>query len=208
MIGVFLSSNAYAQIIQMEERVEDYLFQGREDIVRGFTWDLPKSIIKQNEKGQLMDETDQALFFFDFVRGARAAIGYEFTDEDQLWRVSVFNEHNYKNPQDRIEDLLSMQVILERRYGEPTEERFLWRNERGQNIPEYWGYAVYQANLAIEIIWKFEETDVILSLKSPRLYEPEFKIDFEKRSEREKREMKATTPPPLLLEGAENPLNP
>lgn len=175
---IFSVSSVHA--ISLNEEGDNYLFQGSEDVVRGFLWGLPQIAILDNEKGTLISDEGDLIFYLDNVLGARSVIGYEFND-DKLWRVKIFNERKYSVPQDRIEALLSYQKILEARYGEPLDEQFMWRSEYEKNHPDNWGWAVYRGNLAIKILWQTEDSIVTLSLKTPKQYKPEMVIAFTER---------------------------
>jgi len=173
---------AYAYDLKKVDK--QYLFLDNDDIVRGFVWGLPSSIILQNEKGTYVqpegeDTSEESVFFVDRILGVRSAIGYEF-DESGLSRVRIFNEKFYKNPQDRINDLLTMQTYLTDRYGPPTEENFTWRNPREKNYPDNWGAAVYRGDLRIDILWENEESFTRLSLGNREIYKPEISLVFER----------------------------
>ena len=99
-----------AQEIGLNEKRDNYLFQGSEDVVRGFIWGLPKEFITDNEKATFVGEEDNILFFLDNILGVRSTIGYEFED-NKLVRVRIFNERHYTEQQQRIEDLISYKKI-------------------------------------------------------------------------------------------------
>jgi len=190
---LFFASSSFAQIVKLNKKGDNYLFQGSEDVVRGFLWGLSKQFITDNEIGTFVGEDNDILFFLDNVLGLRSTIGYEFQD-DKLLRVRIFNERNYLKQQDRIEDLLAYQSILEERYGEPRTENFTWRSEYEKNFPQNWGWAVYRGNLDIEILWQTKESNVVLALRSAEKYKPKMSVTFEDNKMAEKLEEEALRP--------------
>lgn len=159
---------------------DEYLFQSEDDVTRGFVWGLSPEIIKSYEKGTFIGETDEGdLFFLDKIFGIRSTIGYLFKDK-KLSKITVFNEKFYTQPQDRINDLLTLQTILTERYGQPVREDFIWKNEKEKNFPNNWGWAVYTSDLAIRIIWQTKDTNIYLDLITREQFEPKFSVTFER----------------------------
>lgn len=148
--------------------------------VRGFIWKLPRTAILENEKGTFMGEEDGALFYLDNIRDMRCTIGYEF-HEDKLWRVRIFVEKSYLDPQDRIRDLLTIQEDLNKRFGAPVSEDFRWLKTTDRDWPESWGWAVYRAELLITNKWQDAETDVTSYLGATKLFEPKLTVTYENR---------------------------
>ena len=172
---------SYAYVFEDNEK--EYLFSSEDDVVRGFIWGLPPEIITEGEKGtfignEIESKGEQVTFFIDKIFNVRSTIGYEFKN-DKLWRVKVFNEKKYHDPQDRIEDLLKIQNYFTERYGDPIQENFFWKNNEQRNTVDNWGWALYRGNLAIEMLWQTVDSNIRISLKSPEPLDPEFIIIFE-----------------------------
>ena len=163
----------------LEKKDKEYIFAGAQDDVRGFVWSLPRSVIKENEKGVFIDETEEgSLVYVDNIMGVKSTIGYEFLD-DKLWRVKIFSEKKYIYQQDRIDDLLLLQQKFTERFGEPTLEEFIWKKPYEKNFPEYWGWAVFRSELDIRILWQTKTGNFSIMLDSAALFEPELIMTFE-----------------------------
>ena len=174
-LGVSPQVHAY----NFEEQNKEYLFQSEDDLVRGFVWGLSPELIKEFEKGTFMEATDDgAMFFLDRILGVKSTIAYRFS-QNKLARVSIFNEKFYSDPQGRIDDLLTLQTYLTERYGEPARESFIWKEGLNKNNPEKWGWAVYMADLSVEIIWQTNDANIILDLSAKEAFEPEMTLTFE-----------------------------
>lgn len=159
---------------------DQYLFQNEEDVARGFIWDLSPQIIKENEKATFIGESEEGtIFFIDNIYGEKSTIAYNF-DSEKLSRIVIFSEKVYRDFEQRITDLLTLQSILSTRYGPPTQENFIWRDPGAPYKPKDWGMAVYSGDLRISIFWQQPNQDIILSLSNSIPFEPELKITFQK----------------------------
>ena len=200
LISTGLISQSYAQkkqILTPEER-KAILEKDLSGVFRGFVWGLPPTVILENEKAAFMEEQNGTLIYFDYIRDIKSTIAYEF-HENKLWRIRVFIEKKYLRQQDRIEDLLTIQEDLTKRYGKPVEEEFLWKKKTEQNYPESWGWAVYRGELLINILWQNKETNVYAYLGAPKPYDPKFHITYvdrkvqkERRSQEERQDLLLT----------------
>lgn len=178
LFSFVLANRAFAYDFDKVE--EEYLFQSDDDIVRGFVWGLSPEIIKEYEKGVFLEAPeDGVMFFLDNVLGVRSTISYNFKD-DQLSRITFFNEKYYKEPQDRIDDLLALQAYLSDRYGAPVQQSFNWDKGFGKGFPEKWGWAVYIADLDIRILWQTEEMNIFIDLGALEMFEPQMSLTFER----------------------------
>ena len=140
--------------------------------VRGFVWGLPRSVIKEQEAGNFVEEAeDGTLFFVDRIDGIKSSITYEFVD-DKLYRARVFSERTYTRPQDRINDLAKVKRYFDARFGAPIKEDFEWKSDRDKKFPNEWGWTVYRGELNITITWQDEETFVTAFLGSKKPFKP------------------------------------
>lgn len=179
LISTCLVSHSHAQkkqILTPEERAA-ILDKDLNGVFRGFVWGLPPTVILENEKSAFMEEQDGTLIYFNYIRGIKSTIAYEF-HENKLWRIRVYIEKRYLRPQDRIEDLLTVQEDLTERYGKPVQEDFLWKKKTEQDYPESWGWAVYRGELIVNILWQNEETKVYAYLGASKPSEPKFHITY------------------------------
>ena len=150
--------------------------------IRGFIWGLPADIIQENERGRFVDEEvfddqNKALFFVDRIRGMRVSIAYEFMN-DRLWQARIFIDKNYFDPQDRMEDLLTIHTDLTNRFGPPDDEEMSWINPREKNFPDAWGWAVFRQELIMTSTWRNEETMVQTYLGAKEKYNPIMSVTY------------------------------
>ncbi len=173
----YLVPTSYAQAVEKLTYANENEILDTAD-VRGFIWGLPRSIILAEEKATFVEEEDGALFYVDYIRGIKASITYEFED-DKLFRVRIFSEKDYPNPQDRMEDLVKMKRDLDKRFGEPEEENFEWKKDTDKKFPESWGWAVYRGELLITLKWQSATTFVSAYLGASKPYYPVLSVTYE-----------------------------
>ena len=158
-------------------------------VVRGFIWEVPPTVILENETGQFMDRFgDNLMYLAQFKLGDfidfKSTISYEFQN-NKLWRVHVINEEHYPRPQDRIELLGEIQKELETKFGKPVSEEFKWYDDKDKNWPQSWGWAVYRGDLFITIKWQTPNTTVSLSLGAKEELQPRIDLVYESREIKE-----------------------
>lgn len=184
LITLFPAAHAQEKESLSAEEKKELLEKDFNGVVRGFVWGLPPTLILEEEEGTFLGEENGALFFLDYIRGLKCTIAYEFS-ENKLWRIRIFIEKNYFQPQDRLRDLLVVQADLDRRYGKPVKEEFKWVNEREKDWPDNWGWAVYRGELFVTLEWQDKETDVTAFLGARKKFEPQFNITYESRAIKE-----------------------
>jgi len=150
---------------------------GNIDIIRGLVWGISKENVKNYEKIIPVGEDEKSLFYVDDVFTFKSAIGYEFHN-DKLWRAQIINEKYYFDPLERIPDIVTIQTLLEEKFGEPTSENFIWLNDTEKDFPQFWGWAIYRGELKISVIWEFEDTQIKLNVDTPLKYKPKISVDY------------------------------
>ncbi len=136
--------------------------------VRGFIWGLPKEIIKAEEEATFVEESEDGtiLFYYDVIRDMKVSINYEFED-NKLARVRIFSEERYVKAQERLDDFITIKRDLEKRFGPPEGEEFVWRDRREENFPERWANTILFGHLDIVIRWETTETNVTSFIGRP-----------------------------------------
>ena len=168
--------------------------------VRWFIWGVPPDDVIKYEKVILFQEVDGALFFVDDINGIKTLISYEF-DQGRLWRVTYdFQKQDYPEPQKVIDDYVAMEILLNKRYGEPLKKTALWKDDYYKNKHNRWGLAVYNGHLELGMLWQDERTDAIMTLKAED-YDYKFRVVHtsraivaEKEALKLKQDLKAPTP--------------
>lgn len=166
---------------------EVFLNKNLDGVLRGFVWGLPPTVILENERGTFagqedIGEGDVRLFYLDYIKGMRSTIGYDFKN-DQLWRARIFIEKKYSNPQERLEDLMTIRKDLVKRFGQPVDETMTWYDNKERNWPDSWGWAVLRGELMMRIVFRNKETEVVAFLGAkqklnPRIEDPDLNVTY------------------------------
>jgi hypothetical protein len=175
--------------------------------VRGFIWGLPKEIIKAEEQANFAEKSEDGkiLYYVDRIRGIKSSINYEF-DNNKLTRVRIFSEKSYFYPQMRMDDLIKIKRDLDKRFGEPLEQNFIWTgDDYDKDYPKMWGYAILGGNLQIVITWQDAETFVTAYAGTKNGTRPVLFVTYEDRKakeanmERVKKQSMDIVPDPSLI---------
>lgn len=167
----------------LTEEEQNLLEKNLDGAFRGFIWDIPKTVILEEETATFVGAQDteegDILFYLDYIEGLRCTIGYEFKD-NKLWRIKVFNEEEYPDRKKLIDDLAKIQESISKRFGSPIKEDLLWKNKAEQAYPASWGWAVYRSELYFNTVWQTKDTKVTAFLGAKELYNPEMSVTYQK----------------------------
>lgn len=143
--------------------------------VRGFIWGVPPADVIKYEKVVLYEKVGDTLFFIDNVNGLKTLISYEFYN-NRLWRV-IFDvlKDEYPQPQRIIDDYVSMEILLNRQYGDFKSRDEKWRDNYYKEKYNHWGLAVYNGHLELRTHWQTPRTDALLSLRAEK-YDYKFRV--------------------------------
>ena len=182
LLLTFGHSTAIAQQPLTEEE-QKLLEKNLDGTFRGFIWDIPKTVILEEETATFVGAQDtkdgDILFYIDYIEGLRCTIGYEFKD-NRLWRIKVFNETEYPDRIQMVNDLAKIQGSITKRLGSPVKEELLWKNKAEQAYPKSWGWAVYRGELFFNIVWQTKDTKVTAFLGAKEEYNPEMSVTYQK----------------------------
>jgi hypothetical protein len=172
--------------------------------VRWFIWGVPPDDVIKYEKVILFEEVNGTLFFVDDVYGIKTLISYEFY-KNRLWRVTYdFQKDDYPNPQTVIDDYVSTEIMMNKRFGEPKARETLWKNDYYKDKHNRWGLAVYNGYLELRMMWENERTQAVMSLKAEdydykfRIVHTSRAIEAEMKAEQLKDDLSVPTPAPAL----------
>ena len=167
----------------LTEEEQKLLEKNLDGAFRGFIWDIPKTVILEEETATFLGaqntEEGDILFYLDYIEGLRCTIGYEFKD-NKLWRIKVFNETEYPDRMRMVHDLAKIQQSISKRFGKPIKEDLLWNNKAEQAYPDSWGWAVYRGELFFNTVWQRKDTKVTAFLGAKEEYNPEMKVTYQK----------------------------
>ena len=144
---------------------------------RNVKWGMTISEVKKNETAKLEDPGDgvspKIVAYSTKVNDMNAYILYYFYyDKDNIERLVKaaygFNEE-HSNQNDYINDYKSVKKILIEKYGQPNDDKEIWRNDMYKDNQEHWGFAVSMGHLVYVSRWFNNNTSIALGLSGDNL---------------------------------------
>lgn len=129
---------------------------------RKTNWGMSKSQVKTTEDGKIL-RNDHLLAYEGDVAGLDTLIVYIFIDNKLVRAKYIFIE-KHSNRTDYISDYSSIKKILNKKYGEPVDDKTYWKNDLYKNDYQDWGMALAVGHLSKYSNWKFSDTEVWLSI--------------------------------------------
>lgn len=125
-------------------------------------WGMSKAHVKTTETGKILRD-DNVLGYDAKIAGLDAVIAYIFVD-DKLVRAKYIFIEKHSNRNDFLTDYAAIQTILNKKYGEPLEDKTYWKNDLYQSEYQSWGMAIAVGHLSKYANWKTPNSEVWLSL--------------------------------------------
>lgn len=129
---------------------------------RKTNWGMSKSQVKGKEEGKILRD-DDVLAYEGNVAGLDTLIAYIFVDNKLVRAKYIFTE-KHSNRNDYITDYSSIQKILNKKYGEPADDKTYWKNDLYKDDYQDWGMALAVGHLYKYSNWKISDTEVWLSI--------------------------------------------
>jgi hypothetical protein len=135
-------------------------------------WGDSKAAVKELEDAKLTAEAPDGLAYAGKVAGLDAGIVYQFVD-DKLVAGGYVIEGKHANANIFIDECNELRALLREKYGKPTSDKMVWRDDLYKNDPSNWGIAVGSGRLSYFTEWQTPETKINLALSGDN-----FKINF------------------------------
>ena len=126
-------------------------------------WGDSKETVKSSESARLQSEQERVLLYSVRLAGMDALAAYIFVP-GKLVRAKYILRTTHTNRNDYLTDFSKLQDLLDKKYGKPTEEQTLWKDDLYRSNPSRWGMAVATGDLSKFTSWKTSDTDIILAL--------------------------------------------
>lgn len=147
-----------------------------------YVWGVPMEAVKEIEYKKLtplIQEVENALFYQIKYRGKKSIVSYEFED-NKLVRGQIDIYEQNPDAQKWFDLLLEEQIDLEKEFGEPAREEFVWTNRSRINFPEEWRFALLEGQMAAYLGFLKERTTVNVTLKQKERFKIGMTIAYEK----------------------------
>jgi len=131
--------------------------------LRKVKWGMKKEEVKAAERGKIVLETEDEVdvmvpdFDDDFQ------LGYMFL-EDKLYRSTYLFIGKFTNKNDYIDEFEKWKEALMKKYGKPTLDRVVWKNDLYKSDKQEWGMAVSVGHLLYAVQWETSTTEIGIML--------------------------------------------
>lgn len=133
---------------------------------RNFIWGATPDDVLKFETAKYYKTENGSLYFVDLPSkdDFRRVVRYDFQN-DKLWRGSYeYQELKNPNPNRILERYEDFKVELQKQYGEPTDELFIWKSKLYRNYPQFWGRALLSKDLKLRTEWELPDNKVELNV--------------------------------------------
>jgi len=152
-----------------------------------YVWGVPKSAVKDLEykkRTPLVDDLEEALFYQISFMGRKSSISYEFEKNEKfnfmsLTRGQINVYQTFPDPQEWLDFLIDVQLELEKEFGEPVREEFVWKKTDRKAFPKEWRYALFDGDMEAYTDYVKGRTMVKVVLKLERRFKPHLVISYE-----------------------------
>lgn len=148
---IFLSSITYS--ISQEQSYD----------FRKSRWGMTKAQVKATEKTPVELENEKEVNYLVKVAGIKTQLGYIFLNDRLVRSIYIFQD-SHTNKNHYIEDYKKVKEILTRKYGQPTIDDVIWRDNHYKNRSSKYGMAIILGELMYRAQWVTHRTQIRLVL--------------------------------------------
>jgi len=145
---------------------------------RKASWGMSREQIKALENNlKITMEKEEYLGYQTQIAGLDCNLIYFFTN-NKLVRGRYFFTEPHSNRNDYILDYTTLKKLLEKKYGEASEDEQIWKNDLYKDDYDQWGFAVCVGHLVYYAKWETDITIIYLSLNGEN-YEISLMIEYQ-----------------------------
>ena len=161
---------------------------------RGTSWGMTTAQVLDSETDAPFDSTTDTLAYSVEVADLDAYAAYSFIDDTLVSAGYLFTEE-HSNDNMFIKDFEKVKNILQRKYGEPSEDVLRWSNDLYKDREDDYGFAISAGHLTMIARWQAERTTIALVLSGDNyeishvvLYESIAHADLKERRKQQEEE--------------------
>lgn len=179
LVWCFISASAYlalADQIAIAEDGREVMLKGdgtwkyvekqqskRSSAFRKAEWGMSKDQVKKIENIKISQENEEMIAYKGELSTFDVLILYVFT-KDKLVRGIYGITESHMNKTDHISDYSILKELLNKKYGEPTQDTKHWKKDLYRDDPQEWGLAISVGHLTLFTAWETENTEITMAL--------------------------------------------
>jgi len=134
--------------------------QAAQEGFRKTQWGMSAAEVISSEESKPIKEDTDAVMFKDRISGLDTFILYIFV-QNRLVRAKYIFTDKHTNKNDYIDDFKNIKGVLAQKYGRPSEDNVLWRNDLYKDDHDEWGMAICVGHLMYAAKWETPGTSII-----------------------------------------------
>lgn len=145
------------------ESLIDVLQQKKYKDFRDVNWGMTLAQVKEIEKLKLLGEDKESLKYDFVLLGMKCYVIYHFK-ENKLVDARYKIERDHYDPASFNKDFIALRKYCRKTYGGPISVQDIWKNDQYKFDESKWGFAVSIGFLTRTVIWREEETKIVLQM--------------------------------------------
>ena len=131
---------------------------------RDLKWGMSLAQVKKIEKLKLLEEDNVSLKYDYVLMGMQCIVLYNF-ENGILVSARYTLKQKHHDPALFNEDFDALRKHLSKMYGDPVNVQDIWKNDQFKSDKPQWGFAVSIGFLTRMVIWKTDETKIVLQME-------------------------------------------
>ena len=147
--------------------------------IRNIKWGMSIEEVKKHEEAELGLEEENFLGYQNLeVAGFESFLYYNFNIDNQLFEAYYILIHDHTNETEYISDYEKIKELITDKYGEPTSDDVIWKDDLYKDDPSDWGMAIITGDLVYNTTWETDDLNILTWLEGDN-FEQNFGVIYE-----------------------------
>lgn len=130
-------------------------------VFRKVNWGMSKDEVIKSESNKPNIDEGQYISYITIIDNKDCIVLYVLNDDYKLCGIMVTLNKTHTNSNDYIDDFNSFKKMLTNKYGNPTRDDVLWKNDLFKDSPQSYGTAVAAGHLVYMTTWNLDESTIV-----------------------------------------------
>lgn len=153
----------YIEVVQPAKTETEQARKPDEFDFKQTRWGMSKPEVKSTETGEIILEKDDMIVYKGGLAGLFCNVFY-FFDQNKLVKGKYHFTEQHENKNDHIAEFQTLKTHLIETYGQPVDEKIVWKKETHKQDREKRGLAVSLGHLTYSAGFQAPDTDINLLL--------------------------------------------
>lgn len=143
---------------------------------RNSKWGASIQHVKESEKLSINDESGSVLVYKTAISNIDVLVGYLFT-EGKLTSGRYLAQDEHSNKNEYITDYNDLKALLEKKFGQPSQDKSIWKNDLYKDDYSDWGFALSLGHLVYFSTWENSDSEIMIILTGEN-YDIQLMIEY------------------------------